>query len=113
MVSWGHPAGLMSLLMIHMAYLPVHKLSRFSCGFLVRFFLLGQSEVIHQVLADLKSHFHPTTRIPNSPFKEAFSLKKLLFFSNEGKGVPSPNFWLLYISAFLVNDNSLFQPKCQ
>ena len=34
-------------------------------------------------------------------------------FPNEGGGGPCPNFWHIFISAFLVDKRSLFPPKCQ
>ena len=56
----GPPApgwfDLMSPFMIHKAYLPVHKWSRF----LARFFSVGQSEVVQKVLADLNLNFDMT-----------------------------------------------------
>ena len=53
-VPWGHRVGLMSLLMIHKAYMPVYSDPDFSCGTNGR---TDQPKVVQEVLADLKTLF--------------------------------------------------------
>ena len=52
-IPWGHRVGLMSLFMIHKAYMPVYKWSRFFLrdGTDER---TDQPKVVQEVLADLK-----------------------------------------------------------
>ena len=52
-IPWGHRVGLMSLLMIHKAYMPVYSDPDFSC---TRDGTDGtnQPKVVQEVLADLK-----------------------------------------------------------
>ena len=52
-IPWGHRVGLMSLLMIHKAYMPVYSDPDFSC---TRTGRTGrdQPKVVQEVLADLK-----------------------------------------------------------
>ena len=56
-IPWGQRVGLMSLLMIHKAYMPVYKGSRF---FLRdgRDGRTDQLKVVQEVLADLKMILH-------------------------------------------------------
>ena len=53
-VPWGHRVGLMSLLMIHKAYMPVYSDPDFSCG-TDGTGRTDQPKVVQEVLADLKS----------------------------------------------------------
>ena len=55
-IPFGHRVGLMRLLMIHEACMPVYRWSRFFLRARVR---TGQSELVQEVLADLKTV--PTT----------------------------------------------------
>ena len=51
-ILWGHRVGLMSLLMIHKAYMPVYSDPDFSCGRTDE--RTDQPKVVQEVLADLK-----------------------------------------------------------
>ena len=55
-IPWGHRVGLMSLLMIHKAYMPVYSDPDFSCG-TGRTGRTDQPKVVQEVLADLKMKF--------------------------------------------------------
>ena len=55
-IPWGHRVGLMSLLMIHKAYMPVYSDPDFSCGTdgTDGTGRTDQPKVVQEVLADLK-----------------------------------------------------------
>ena len=60
-MPWGHHVGLMSLLIIHEAYMPIYKGSGFYCG------RVGQPEVIQEVLAKLKNFTIEVLKQQNTP----------------------------------------------
>ena len=61
-IPWGHRVGLMSLFMIHKAYMPVYSDPDFSCGRDGRDGRTGrdQPKVVQEVLADLKMQIPQT-----------------------------------------------------
>ena len=56
-MPWGHHVGLMSLLIIHEAYMPIYK----GCGG------AGQPEVVQEVLAELKNLTTEVLKQQNTP----------------------------------------------